>query len=75
MPALCCCHNNVEVDLALVVGTLTVTLWIIVCHVDGLWLWQLDTAQIPRCGLNSLSCEIGPCSLDAGPLLVMFGAL
>jgi hypothetical protein len=43
-PALCCCHNKFEMDRALVVDTFAVTSSIIVSHVEGLLLWQLDTA-------------------------------
>ena len=75
MLTLCCCHNKVEVVRALVVDMLAVTSGIKVSHVEELWLWQLDTAGIPRCGLTSISCKICPCSVDAGALLVMFGVL
>jgi len=44
MLALCCCHNEAEVDRALVVDAQAVITWILVSHVEGLWLWQLDTA-------------------------------
>jgi len=38
------CHNKVEVDRVLVMDVQAVISWILVSHVERLWLWQLDTA-------------------------------